>query len=103
MAVYRCTICGAIIDEEKFPNFYELYTNGYHWVNNYSPRNSCATGNNEFSAMTSLYSIYNTCTSNTYKDNKYYESIFGLFNDKGYEEVLEIVSENYNNNKEMLD
>ena len=73
-----------IIDEVNFPNFYYLYSNGYHWVNNYSPRNSCATGNNEFSAMTSLYSVYNTCTTNTYKDNKYYESVFGLFNDADY-------------------
>ena len=75
----------AIINEEYFPNFTKLYNEGWHWVNNYSPRNSCATGNNEFSAMTSLYSIYNTCTSNVYKNNTYYESIFGLFNDKGYE------------------
>jgi phosphoglycerol transferase MdoB-like AlkP superfamily enzyme len=74
----------AMINEEMFPNFYKMYSEGWHWTNNYSPRNSCATGNNEFSAMTSLYSIYNTCTSNVYKNNTYYESIFGLFNDKGY-------------------
>jgi len=74
----------AIINEEYFPNFTKLYNEGWHWENNYSPRNSCATGNNEFSAMTGLYSIYNTCTSNVYKNNTYFESIFGLFNDKGY-------------------
>ena len=74
----------AIIDENNFPNFYKMYSEGWHWVNNYSPRNSCATGNNEFSAMTSLYSIYNNCTSNVYKNNTYFESIFGLFNDAGY-------------------
>lgn len=74
----------AIINEEFFPNFTKLYNDGWHWENNYSPRNSCATGNNEFSAMTGLYSIYNTCTSNVYKNNTYYQSIFGLFNDKGY-------------------
>ncbi len=74
----------AIINEEYFPNFYKLYSDGWHWENNYSPRNSCATGNNEFSAMTGLYSIYNTCTTNVYKNNTYFESIFGLFNDKGY-------------------
>ncbi len=74
----------AIINEEYFPNFYNLYSNGWHWENNYSPRNSCATGNNEFSAMTSLYSIYNTCTSNTYKNNTYFNAIFNLFNNKGY-------------------
>lgn len=74
----------AFINEEYFPTFTKMYNEGWHWVNNYSPRNSCATGNNEFSAMTGLYSIYNTCTSNVYKNNKYFESIFGLFNDKGY-------------------
>ena len=74
----------AIINEEYYPNFYKLYSEGWHWDNNYSPRNSCATGNNEFSAMTGLYSIYNTCTSNVYRKNTYFESIFGLFNDKGY-------------------
>lgn len=74
----------AIINKEYFPNFYKLYSEGWHWENTYSPRNSCATGNNEFSAMTSLYSIYNTCTSNTYKNNTYFESIFNLFNNKGY-------------------
>ena len=73
-----------IINEEYFPNFYKLYSEGWHWTNNYSPRNSCATGNNEFSLITGLYSIYNTCTSNTYKDNTYFESIFGLFNNAGY-------------------
>lgn len=74
----------AIIDEDNFPNFTKMYNEGWHWINNYSPRNSCATGNNEFSAMTSLYSIYNTCTSNVYKNNTYFESIFGLFNQAGY-------------------
>ena len=74
----------AIIDEDNFPNFTKMYNDGWHWINNYSPRNSCATGNNEFSAMTSLYSIYNTCTSNVYKNNTYFESIFGLFNQAGY-------------------
>ena len=74
----------AIINEKEFPNFYKLYSEGWTWENNYSPRNSCATGNNEFSAMTSLFSIYNACTSNVYKDNTYFEGIFNLFNNKGY-------------------
>lgn len=74
----------AIINEEYFPNFYNLYNNGWAWENTYSPRNSCATGNNEFSALTSLYSIYNSCTANVYKNNTYFESIFNLFNNKGY-------------------
>ena len=70
-----------IYNEEYFPNFYKLATEGWYFENNYSPRNSCATGNNEFSAMTGLYSIYNSCTSNVYVKNTYYEAIFNLFND----------------------
>ena len=72
------------INPEYYPNFYKLYTEGWSWENNYSPRNSCATMNNEFSGMTSLYSIYNTCTASKYKANTYYESIFNLFNRQNY-------------------
>lgn len=78
------SVNNGFINEEYFPNFTKLYNEGWHWENNYSPRNSCATGNNEFSAMTGLYSIYNSCTSNVYKENTYYQSIFNLFNNKGY-------------------
>ena len=73
-----------IINKEDYPNFYKMYSEGMSWKNNYSPRNSCSTGNNEMSAMTSLYSIYNTCTANEYKENTYFEAIFNLFNDQGY-------------------
>ena len=73
-----------IINEELYPNFYKLYSEGWHWNNSYSPRNSCATGNNEFSAMTGLYSLYNACTSNVYLNNTYFEAIFNLFNEAGY-------------------
>lgn len=72
------------INEEYYPNFYKLVNEGWYWENNYSPRNSCATMNNEFSAMTSIYSIYNTCTASRYKANTYYESLFNLFNNKNY-------------------
>lgn len=72
------------INPEYYPNFYKLLSEGWYWENNYSPRNSCATMNNEFSGMTSLYSIYNTCTASTYKTNSYYESIFNVFNKEDY-------------------
>lgn len=72
------------INQEYYPNFYKLYSEGWSWDNNYSPRNSCATMNNEFSGMTSLYSIYNTCTASKYKNNSYFESIFNLFNKQKY-------------------
>ncbi len=73
------------INEEYFPNFYNLYSNGWHWENNYSPRNSCSTGNNEMSGMIGLYSIYDKCTANEYRNNTYFESIFNLFNKAGYQ------------------
>ena len=73
-----------IINPEYYPNFSKMLNEGWYWENNYSPRNSCATMNNEFSGMTSLYSIYNTCTASKYKKNTYYESIFNLYNDAGY-------------------
>ncbi len=72
------------INEELYPNFYKLVSSGYYFKNNYSPRNSCATGNNELSGMIGLYSIYNKCTANTYSNNLYPESIFNLFKEKGY-------------------
>ena len=75
------------LNEKYFPNFYKMYYEGFYFTNNYSPRNACATGNNEFSAITSLYSIYNNCTANVYKNNKYPESMISLFKDKGYHTV----------------
>lgn len=72
------------INPEYYPNFNKLVSEGWYWENNYSPRNSCATMNNEFSGMTSLYSIYNTCTASKYSSNTYYESMFNLFNRNNY-------------------
>ena len=73
-----------MINEELFPNFYKMYSEGWHWENNFSPRNACATGNNEMSGMLSLYTINNNCTANYYRNNQYFESIFGIYNDAGY-------------------
>lgn len=72
------------INPDLYPNIYKLYTEGMSFRNNYSPRNNCATGNNEMASMTSLYTINNTCTASTYKKNTYFESIFNLFNNIGY-------------------
>lgn len=73
-----------VINEKLYPNFYKLYSEGISFSNNYSPRNSCATGNNEFSGMTGLYTIQNNCTANMYMKNTYFTSIFNLFKDAGY-------------------
>ena len=69
---------------EYFPKFAKLYNNGWSWENAFSPRNACSTGNNEMTSLTSLYTINNTCTINTYKDNTYFEAIFNLFNNANY-------------------
>ena len=69
---------------EYFPNIAKLYNEGWAWDNAFSPRNTCATGNNEMSTLTSLYSINNSCTANLYRDNTYYNALFNLFNYKGY-------------------
>lgn len=73
-----------IINPDLYPNFYKMYSEGISFTNNYSPRNSCATGNNEFSAMTGLYSIQNNCTANIYRNNTNNTAIFNLFNNAGY-------------------
>ncbi len=73
-----------VLDERFFPNMHKLYTEGWAWTNNYSPRNSCSTGNNEMSGMVSLYTINNSCTANNYRKNVYPEAIFNLFNNSGY-------------------
>ena len=72
------------IDEKYYPNLSKIYNEGWTWKNAYSPRNSCSTGNNEMSGMTSLYTINNSCTANIYKNNIYPESIFNLFTEAGY-------------------
>lgn len=73
-----------VLDEKYFPNLAKIYNEGWSWNNAYSPRNSCSTGNNEMSGMTSLYTINNSCTANIYKNNIYPESLFNLFNEAGY-------------------
>jgi len=72
------------INEKDFPTLYKLYNEGISFRNNYSPRNNCSTGNNEFTSMTSLFTINNTCTANTYRKNSYFEAIFNMFENSGY-------------------
>lgn len=79
------SVNNVMIQEEYFPTLYKLYNEGISFTNHYSPRNNCSTGNNEFSALTSLYTINNVCSANVYKDNTYYESLFHLFSNQGYD------------------
>lgn len=78
------SVNNVMINEEYFPTLYKLYHDGISFTNHYSPRNNCSTGNNEFSALTSLYTINNVCSANVYKDNTYFESLFHLFSNQGY-------------------
>ncbi len=87
IAIMMESVNEIFINPEYYPNFYKIYTEGWSWKNHYSPRNSCSTGNNEFSAMTSLYSVYNNCTANIYRNNTYSSSIFNLFNAKDYKTI----------------
>ena len=73
-----------MLNPKYFPNMYKVMTNGWYFKNTYSPRNACNTGNNEMSSMVSLFTINNICTANYYRNNKYPEAIFNLFNNKGY-------------------
>lgn len=74
----------SILNEEDFPTMYKMYHEGISFQNNYSPRNNCSTGNNEFTVLTSLWTINNTCTTNTYASHKYPEASFNIFNNAGY-------------------
>ena len=70
--------------KEYFPTLNKLYDGGMTFTNFFSPRSSCSTGNNEMSAMLSLYPINNNCTANAYKNNKYPEAVFYKFRELGY-------------------
>ena len=74
----------AIYNEEYFPTLYKMYHEGISFKNNYSPRNNCSTGNNEMTVLTSLWTINNTCTANTYRNNKYFQASFNVFKNQGY-------------------
>ena len=74
----------SIYNKDYFPTLYKMYNEGISFKNNYSPRNNCSTGNNEMTSLTSLFSINNTCTTNTYRSNKYYQAVFNVFNREGY-------------------
>ncbi len=70
--------------KEYFPTLYKLYKEGMTGVNNYSPRNNCATGESEMTSQISLYSIPTTCTINAYKMNEYRQALMHMLNKNGY-------------------
>lgn len=74
----------SVLNQEYFPTLYKMYHEGISFQNNFSPRNNCSTGNNEFTVLSSLFTINNTCTANAYRSNKYFEGVFNVFNNAGY-------------------
>lgn len=70
--------------KDFFPTLYKLYSEGITGINNYSPRNNCATGESEMTSQISLYSIGTTCTVNTYKNNEYREALLYMLKNNGY-------------------
>lgn len=70
--------------KEYFPTLYKLYTEGITGVNNYSPKNNCATGESEMTSQLGLYSMGTTCTVNTYKNNEYKEALLYTLRRQGY-------------------
>ena len=74
----------AILNENDFPTLYKMYHEGISFTNNFTPRNNCSTGNNEMTVNTSLYTINNTCTANTYTKNEYPEAYMSMFKKLGY-------------------
>ena len=75
----------AILNKEDFPTLYKMYHEGISFKNNFSPRNNCSTGNNEFTVLTSLFTINNTCTANAYAVKfKFPEASYNIFKKAGY-------------------
>ena len=70
--------------KEYFPTLYKLQQEGISSINNYSPKNNCATGESEMTSQISLYSIETTCTVNTYKKNIYPEDLLNMMKKNGY-------------------
>ena len=72
------------IDKTLTPTLYMMVNEGLFFDNFYSPQFSCATGQSEFAALTSLVPESASCTINTYAENDFYHSIFNLFNQHSY-------------------
>ena len=70
--------------KEYFPTLYKLQNEGISALNNYSPRNSCATGESEMMSVISLYPVGTSCTVNAYEENVYPESLFNQLKNNGY-------------------
>lgn len=72
------------IDKDLTPTLYMMYKDGISFVNHYTPKYSCATGDSEFISLTSLVPLNYTCTSNEVAKDNFPEALPNLFKNKGY-------------------
>ena len=72
------------INQEVAPTLYKMATEGLYFDNYYTPKYSCTTGESEYIGLTSIIPSATVCTPNTYRNNTYTDTIFNLFNNKGY-------------------
>ena len=67
------------IDEQLTPTLFMMTQEGYFFDHYYAPQYSCATGESEFIALTSLVPRSGICSMNTYLGNKFPQTLFTLF------------------------
>lgn len=79
------------IDEQLTPTLAMMAKEGYLFDHYYAPQYSCATGESEFIALTSLVPRSGICSMNTYLNNAFPQTLFNLFNKANY------VSTSYHN------
>lgn len=72
------------VDKKLTPTLYKMMNEGIHFENHFTPKYSCTTGESEFISQVSLVPSTNVCTPNEYMNNDFSQSIFALFNQKGY-------------------
>ena len=72
------------INQDVAPTLYKMATEGFYFDNYYTPKYSCTTGESEYIGLTSIIPSSTVCTPNTYRNNTYTDTIFNLFNKKGY-------------------
>lgn len=72
------------IDEALTPTLYRMQQQGISFNQYYTPKYSCTTAESEFISLVSLVPQSGLCTPNTYKENRFTQSIFELFKRKGY-------------------
>lgn len=72
------------IDAQLTPTLSMMANQGYFFDHYYAPQYSCATGESEFIALTSLVPRSGICSVNTYLENEFPQTLFTLFNHAGY-------------------